>query len=351
MNLLSIVILNWNGKSFLEQFLGTLIENSAQDNVEIVVADNASTDGSVYFLQQEYPEIKLICFDENHGFAGGYNKALERLESKYFLLLNSDIEVTKDWLLPMIEFMESNPEAAACGPKIMDYNQRTYFEYAGAAGGYIDRFGYTFCRGRIFDFLEEDKGQYDQTVEIFWASGACFMIRSDVFQSMSGFDDQFFAHMEEVDLCWRMKKKGHSIWFIPGSRVYHVGGGTLPQGNPYKTYLNFRNNLIMLYKNLSRERYRLTIFIRLLLDGLSAFRFLFRGSFKDFRAIRLAHFDFFFKIKSYRKFRRENNSINKNVSKNEIYRGSIVIDYFLSGINTFDRLKYGFSRKIRRLET
>ncbi|MCK4749664.1 MAG: glycosyltransferase family 2 protein, partial [Bacteroidales bacterium] len=253
MNFVSIVILNWNGKEFLRQFLPKLLEHSAVPGVEIVIADNASTDGSLEFLKEEYPEIRVVIHDRNYGFSGGYNRAFEELESKYYLLLNSDIEVTPGWLSPLLERMEEDEQIAACTPKIMDYHNRLQFEYAGAAGGYLDRYGYPFCRGRIFDTLEEDRQQYDDDIEIFWGSGACLLVRSELFSQAGGLDEKFFAHMEEIDLCWRLKRLGYRIEYVARSCVYHVGGGTLPKSNPMKTFLNFRNNLLLLYKNLPKK--------------------------------------------------------------------------------------------------
>ena len=343
MNLVSIVILNWNGKAFLEKFLKILIKHSKIPGVEIIIADNASTDDSLLFLEENFPDIKIISFDKNYGFTEGYNKALQQLESKYYLLLNSDIEVTEGWLEPLINFMEQNADVAACGPKILDYNRRTHFEYAGAAGGFIDKYGYTFCRGRIFDFLEEDTGAYDQGVDIFWASGACLMVRSDIFHEAGGFDPYFFAHMDEVDLCWRIKKRGHRICFVPDSCIFHVGGGTLPKSNPFKTYLNFRNNLLLLYKNLPGKGFYRIFFTRMILDGISAFRFLIRGAFKDFKAVFKAHIDFYSVRKGYRKFRQENIYPSNYVIFAEIYPRSIIVDFFLLKRRTFYQLRNRFN--------
>ncbi|MEA3463228.1 MAG: glycosyltransferase family 2 protein, partial [Bacteroidota bacterium] len=238
MKLVSIVILNWNGKAHLEQFLPLLVRHTTLPGVEIVVADNGSVDNSLEFLKKEHPHIRIIELEKNHGFSGGYNRAFEQLDTKYMLLLNSDIEVTEGWLEPMLELMEKDDKVGACSPKILDFKRRTHFEYAGAAGGFIDRYGYPFCRGRIFDHLEEDKGQYNDATDLFWGSGACLMVRTDLYRESGGLDEQFFAHMEEIDLCWRLQQMGYRIRFVPSSTVYHVGGATLQRGNPLKTFLN-----------------------------------------------------------------------------------------------------------------
>lgn len=340
MKLVSIVILNWNGKNFLEQFLPVLISNSKMDGAEIVVADNASSDDSIAFLEKEYPDIRLIKLDKNYGFTGGYIRALEQLDSRYFLLLNSDIEVSPGWLEPLVSHMEANESCAACTPKIKDYNNKTRLEYAGAAGGYIDRYGYPFCRGRIFDALEEDNGQYDQVKDIFWGSGACLLVRAKDYIAVGGLDEQFFAHMEEIDLCWRLKRAGKSVSFIPDSEVYHVGGGTLARGNPRKTYLNFRNNLLLLYKNLPAKKRNSILFYRMILDGISAFRFLLGGSPKDFSAVLRAHRDYYGMKKSYKGTGNKNKLPDNNVIVSGIYPGSIVSEFFLKGKKTFGVLNW-----------
>ena len=340
MTRVSIVILNWNGKHYLEQFLAILDEHSRLEGVEIVVADNLSTDGSVEYLESEFPGIRLIKLDRNYGFTGGYNRALSRLDSTYYLLLNSDVEVTAGWLEPLLDFMDQHPACSVCMPKILDHSQRTRFEYAGAAGGYIDRFGYPFCRGRIFDTLEEDHGQYDKPAEIFWATGACMMVRADLFREAGGLDEQFFAHMEEIDLCWRLKRMGYRNFCIPSSRVYHVGGGTLPYGDPMKTYYNFRNNLLLLYKNLPVRKMRKTILARLVLDGISALRFLLKGSFSEFRALLKAHRDFSGMRRAYKGTGKDTEFKRNDVIVNCIYPGSIVAGFFLKGRKTFSELKW-----------
>lgn len=269
MDKLAIVILNWNGERMLKEYLPSVLEYS-KDEAVVYVADNASTDGSVKMIKDLFPQCKIIILDENWGFAEGYNKALKQIEAQYFLLLNSDIEVTKGWLTPLINFLDNTPEAAACQPKLMSIADRQKFEYAGAAGGYIDKYGYPFCRGRIFDTIEEDKGQYDQPVSVMWATGAALMIRSSDYWEAGGLDGRFFAHCEEIDLCWRLRIMGRTIACIPQSIVYHVGGGTLPKANPRKTFLNFRNNLTMIYKCASDDELAHVMRMRWWLDMLAA---------------------------------------------------------------------------------
>ena len=269
MDKLAIVILNWNGERMLKEYLPSVLEYS-KDEAVVYVADNASTDGSVKMIKDLFPQCKTIMLDENWGFAEGYNKALKQIEAQYFLLLNSDIEVTKGWLTPLIDFLDNTPEAAACQPKLMSIADRQKFEYAGAAGGYIDKYGYPFCRGRIFDTIEEDKGQYDQPVSVMWATGAALMIRSSDYWKAGGLDGRFFAHCEEIDLCWRLRIMGRTIACIPQSIVYHVGGGTLPKANPRKTFLNFRNNLTMIYKWASDDELAHVMRMRWWLDMLAA---------------------------------------------------------------------------------
>ena len=327
----AVVILNWNGKSFLEKFLPSVISNSV--GATIYVADNASSDGSLDYLKENYPTVKLIDNGENLGFAGGYNKALEKLEEEFFVLLNSDVEVTPNWLEPIIQLFDSDSNIVACQPKILSYHDKSSFEYAGAAGGFIDKFGYPFCRGRIFDSLENDNGQYDSVEEIFWATGACLFIRSKVYKELGGLDADFFAHMEEIDLCWRIKRAGYSIKVQPASVVYHVGGGTLSKSNPFKTFLNFRNGLELLAKNLPKNELLPKLFIRMVLDGMAAFKFLISGKGKDFLAVIHAHFDF------YRRLRKTLGKRTGNyIPVKGQYSGNIVLDYFLKGRKKFSDL-------------
>ncbi len=289
---IAVVILNWNGKRFLEKFLPSVISSGDRD-FEVIIADNGSSDDSVQFLRVTYPEIRLILFEKNHGFAGGYNKALKEVNAEYYILLNSDVEVPKGWITPMVELLDSDKSIAACQPKVLSYEHKTRFEYSGAAGGWLDKYGYPFAKGRIFDICEEDNGQYDQQEEIFWASGAALFIRSSVFHETGGFDEYFFAHQEEIDLCWRIQLAGYRIFSCPRSVVYHVGGGTLPRGNTKKTYLNFRNNKIMLSKNLPLSKKLWVMPMRNLLDAVSAWKGLLNGDGGYFVAIVRAHMAFF----------------------------------------------------------
>lgn len=286
----AVIILNWNGKKLLERYLPSVITHS--ENAKIYVADNASTDDSLNYLSRAYPEIAILKNVSNLGFAGGYNKALQYVEEDIYVLLNNDVEVTHGWLTGICSVFETSDKIAAVQPKIKSIQNPKQFDYAGAAGGFIDALGYPFCRGRIFDHIEEDKGQYDTDIEIFWASGACFAIRKDCFRQAKGFDESYFAHQEEIDLCWRLKNLGYSIWCSSKSEVYHQGGGTLSSSSPHKTFLNFRNSLFSVLKNLEKSPL-LIIFIRMLLDGLAAIRFLFRGEFSHFIAIFKAHLSFY----------------------------------------------------------
>ncbi len=287
----AVVILNWNGKNFLEKFLPSVL-TSTYRNIQIIVADNASTDDSIVFLQQHFPTIQIIENDTNEGFAKGYNTALKQVTAKYFVLLNSDVEVTANWIEPIIELMENNTTIAACQPKILDYKNKTYFEYAGACGGFIDALGYPFARGRVLEKIEEDKGQYNDAIPCFWATGAAMFVRASVYKQLGGLDEYFFAHQEEIDLCWRMQLSGYKVYVQPASVVYHVGGGTLPKGNTKKTYLNFRNNLIMLWKNTATKNLILKLPIRFSLDALAAYKGLFNGDVGYFFAIIKAHIHF-----------------------------------------------------------
>ncbi len=321
---LAVVILNWNGKRYLEQFLPTLLQY-LPDYAEIVVADNASTDDSVSFLKATYPSIKVLEHERNEGFAKGYNMALEKLDAPYFCLLNSDIEVTEHWIEPIIEMMDANPTIAAVQPKMLSYNRRDEFEYAGASGGFIDKFGYPFCRGRVFNNLEKDHGQYDTVTDIFWASGAAMFVRGDVFRTMGGLDADFFAHMEEIDFCWRIKNTGYKIKVNPASVVYHIGGGTLPKNNPYKTYLNFRNNLFLLLKNLPEERITKTLIAKFFLDQIAAWFFLLQGHFRDFIAVYKAMVEFY---KHYGECKEKRNTLPKLAFTDTYPKSVVFLHYF-----------------------
>ncbi|MDR1199815.1 MAG: glycosyltransferase family 2 protein [Prevotellaceae bacterium] len=327
----AVVILNWNGRKILEEFLPSVIKNTVCEQTKIVIADNGSTDDSLEFLLQNFPGTEQIILDRNYGFAGGYNRALEKISAKYFVLLNSDVEVTENWLAPLISHLDENDNVAACMPKILSYRQKTHFEYAGAAGGYIDRYGYPFCRGRILNSIEIDEKQYDMPVNVFWAAGACMIVRSEIYNRLKGFDEDFFAHMEEIDLCWRIQHAGYSLACIPQSAVFHLGGGTLETDNPKKIYLNFRNNLFMLVKNLPEKKFKRTVFARLALDFFSAAVFLVSLKLTGFAAVIKAHFHFYKSIGILRKKRREILEFSKISEVPNMYGKSILLKFFKSG--------------------
>ena len=326
---IAVVILNWNGQKLLEQFLPSIIDFSKE--ATIYVADNASTDASVAYVTTNFPNITILQNAQNFGFAKGYNVALRNVNADVFALVNSDIEVTKNWLQPIIATFIKEPLTAIIQPKILDYKNKGCYEYAGAAGGFIDKYGYPFCRGRIFETLEKDTQQYDDVSEIFWASGACFFIRQPVFSDLNGFDEDFFAHQEEIDLCWRAFNNNYVAKYNSKSVVYHVGGATLEKSNPQKTYLNFRNSLLMLAKNLPKNKFVSIILIRMLLDGIAGFQFLWKGKFSHFSAILKAHFSFYFMIRSTLNKR---NGIQK---QNYFYTKSIVYQYFIKKGTIFEK--------------
>jgi GT2 family glycosyltransferase len=330
----AVVILNWNGRHYLEQFLPSVVASS-YPNLEICVGDNASTDDSVQFLKKHYPKIRLIQNDKNYGFAGGYNRVLAQVDAEYVVLLNSDVEVDKNWINPVIELLESNPQIAAAQPKLLSYRDKSIFEYAGAAGGFIDYLGYPFCRGRIFDTVEKDEGQYNQASEIFWASGAAFFIRKKAWDEINGFDEDFFAHMEEIDLCWRLKSRDYQIWYCPEASVYHVGGGTLAAESPFKTFLNFRNNLWMIHKNYPAKTAFFKVFIRFFLDFVTLLKFLVEGKPKNAAAISKAHVAF---LKSWKTNAAKRQLVNPDRNTHDIYPRSIVWDYFIRKKKKFSDL-------------
>jgi GT2 family glycosyltransferase len=323
-----IVILNWNGAEILPRFLPSVLTNTPAD-VEIVVADNGSTDDSVAILQRDFPTVRLVCLDRNYGFAGGYNRALKEIEADYYILLNSDVETPAGWCEPLIEMLAGHPDVAAVAPKLLSYTDRTKFEYAGASGGFIDALGYPFCRGRILGRVETDHGQYDDAREVFWATGACMACRADVFHSLSGFDEDFFAHQEEIDLCWRMWSAGWRVMVEPRSAVYHLGAGTLPP-SAKKLYYNYRNNLAMLYKNLPDKQMRLTVFVRMVLDGCSAMIYLMRGERKNFKAVMNAHRDFKAMRRDTLPEKRREIQTATTASPKGVYRGLILLRCFLN---------------------
>jgi GT2 family glycosyltransferase len=326
----AVVILNWNGKQLLEQFLPSVVQYS--EEATVYLADNASTDDSVAFVKEQFPEVAVVINETNTGYAGGYNEALQHLEADIYALVNSDIEVSENWLQPIIKAFQNEPTTAIIQPKILDYKNKDYFEYAGAAGGFIDQYGYPFCRGRIFNTLEKDLGQYDTNQEIFWASGACFFIRSNVYKELKGFDTSFFAHQEEIDLCWRAINKGHTIKYLFESKVFHVGGATLQQGNPKKTELNFRNSLLMLTKNLPKKVLFRVLFIRMVLDGIAGIKFLLEGQPKHFVAVLKAHFSF------YQRFAINYNKRDTYQQTKYYFTKSIVLSYFIKKIHFFNEL-------------
>lgn len=333
----AIVILNWNGLEFLKMFLGKVIDLSASPDVSIYVVDNNSVDGSTDWVMATFPIVNVVRLDKNYGFAGGYNLALNQIKADYYVILNSDIEVTDDWLNPMISYLDQNPDVASCMPKVLSWKNREYFEYAGACGGYIDKYGYPFCRGRIFDKIEKDNGQYNTVTDIFWSTGACMCVRSTAWHECDGFDADFFAHMEEIDLCWRFAHAGYRISVIPESIVYHVGGGTLPYDSPFKTYLNFRNSLYLLYKNLEEKRIRI-MFIRKILDGIAALRFLFKGKPQAFKAVFKAHIDFYRNLTILKQKRQK--VLSKKIYNPCILNKSIVFEFYARGLKTFSQLNF-----------
>ena len=335
MSVAKIVILNWNGVDHLRRFLPSVMA-AAPAGVEVVVADNGSTDGSVAVLGSEFPTVRIVRLDRNYGFAGGYNRALRQVEADYYILLNSDVETPAGWLDPLLDTLERNPDVAVVSPKLISSEDRRLFEYAGAAGGYIDRLGYPFCRGRILRTVEEDRGQYDDARDLFWVSGAAFCCRADVFRALGGFDDDFFAHMEEIDLCWRMQLAGYRVRVVPESMVYHLGGGTLQTDSPSKVFYNHRNNLAMLYKCSSSGQRLLVSVLRPALDVLAALSYLVQGRADNFRAVFRAWRDFLKWHPSLAEKRRAIQTSRK-AGVRHIYRGSILLRYFLGG-RTFGRL-------------
>ena len=333
----AVVILNWNGEAMLRRFLPTVVRYSC-DEAEIWVADNASDDASVQLLREHFPSVRLIQLDKNYGFAEGYNRALAQIEAEYYVLLNSDVEVTHHWLTPLVEYMDAYPDVAACQPKLHSEANRDYFEYAGASGGFIDRYGYPFCRGRIFNTVEEDNGQYDYIIDILWATGACMLIRSADYREVHGLDGRFFAHNEEIDLCWRLRQRGRRIVCIPESEVYHVGGGTLPKSNPTKTFLNFRNNLTMLYKNLPDGELKGVMRVRRVLDYVAALKMLVADrSWADFKAVVKARRAFYRWRHNFDDDRREIGR-TRTAGPSERVGYSILWQYYVKGRKTFSRL-------------
>lgn len=335
----AVVILNWNGRKMMERYLPNVKQHTAAE-ASIIVADNASTDDSVEWLKANHPDVGLITLDRNYGFAEGYNQALAHVDADYYVLLNSDVECTPHWIQPIINMMEREEKVAVAQPKLLMYDQKDTFEYAGGAGGFIDSYGYPFCRGRLFNTMEKDHGQYDDECDIFWATGAAMFVRSSVWKQVGGLDADFFAHMEEIDFCWRAQNHGYRVRYCPESVLYHVGGGTLPKSSPFKTRLNFRNNLSMLYKNLPEDRLKKVLRRRMLLDGIAALKFLLQGHFGEFKAVREAH-------KEYRALRpqlKEKRAALKQTAVAGIYQRLLLIDYYFRGSKTFSSLKGEFSK-------
>lgn len=327
----AVVILNWNGKALLERFLPSVMAYS--EEAQVYVADNASTDDSIIFLEEHYPQIRIIRNQDNYGYAKGYNEALKGVNEPYWVLLNSDVEVTENWLKSPLELFESDSQIAAIQPKLLDYKNKSFFEYAGAAGGFIDKYGFPFCRGRIFSTLEKDNGQYNQIEDIFWASGACLFIRKSVFEQLGGFDEDFFAHQEEIDLCWRIQNQNLKIKYTPDSVVYHVGGATLKEGSPQKTFLNFRNSLYSLLKNHPKKDLFITFFIRLCLDGIAGVFFMLQGKPRHVWAIIKSHFVVYANLKKTLTKRKDSQK------PDYFYTKSIVFDYFIRGQKVFQMHK------------
>ncbi|MCF8320401.1 MAG: glycosyltransferase family 2 protein [Flavobacterium sp.] len=324
---IAVVILNWNGKKLLEQFLPSVVQNSSE--ADVYLADNNSSDDSISYITTHFPSVQIIKNEYNFGFAQGYNEALKSVDADIFALVNSDVEVTQNWLQPIIETFKNEPNTAIVQPKILDYKRKDYFEYAGAGGGFIDQYGYPYCRGRVFETIEKDWGQYNDACEIFWASGACFFIRSSVYSELNGFDGDFFAHQEEIDLCWRAKNKKYTIKYNGLSTIYHVGGATLNEESPKKTFLNFRNSLFMLTKNLPKHELFRIVFFRMVLDGIAGIRFLFQGKFTHLFAVLKAHFHYY-------------HLINRNLNKRSDFQlksyfkiNSIVYNYFIKKRHNF----------------
>lgn len=333
----AVVILNYNGAGMLRRFLPSVIKYSPE--ASIYVADNGSSDESCDVVRNEFPAVKLMVLDHNYGFAEGYNRALAQVDEEYAVLLNSDVEVTRGWLSPMTQFLDSNPEVAACQPKLLSFKQKDFLEYAGAAGGFIDKWGYTFCRGRIFNTVERDSGQYDDTTDVFWATGAALMIRNEVYKNNGGLDGRFFAHMEEIDLCWRLRSRGYRIACVPQSHVYHVGGATLKKENPQKTYLNFRNNLLMIYKNAPDCQLKKIMLFRKVFDNVAALKFLASGDYAAFKAVRKARRDFKAMRSGYDKARAENMKLAVTTRIPEVLKSSILYKYYLGFKHTYSSLK------------
>lgn len=332
MEKVAVIVLNWNGEKLLQQYLPSVLSHTPPYLGRVVVVDNHSDDRSVEFLRNDFPDVELVCFDKNYGFAGGYNRIIAQVETEYVVLLNSDVEVEAGWLQPLVDVLDNQPEVAAVQPKLRSWEKRGYFEYAGASGGYIDCYGFPFCRGRILDVTEQDKGQYDDEVPVFWCSGAALCVRRQVFLDCGGLDEQFFAHMEEIDLCWRMQNAGYTLKVVPRSVVYHLGGGTLPMNHPRKLFLNYRNNLLMLHKNLGEQEYKKVMRMRRLLDGMACCIFLLKGQWANARSV----------WEAYSSFRCMKKNYERSFGGGKlwgIYRGSILYAFFVRKVRFFSQLR------------
>lgn len=328
MRKVSVIILNWNGRKMLEQFLPSVVRNTSQRWADVVVADNGSDDDSIDFLRREFPDVKIISMERNYGFAEGYNRAITSCDSEYVVLLNSDVETPEGWIEPLVEYMEEHPEVVACQPKILSYTEKEKFEHAGAAGGFVDNYGFPYCRGRIFSEVEEDRGQYDEVTQVFWATGAALFIRRKEYLSVGGLDATFFAHMEEIDFCWRLNSRGKKLVCVPQSHVFHLGGGTLNTSSPRKTYLNFRNNLLMIFKNETEDRLSKVLFMRKILDNVAALMFLLKGEKENFKAVRKARKEFK-KVKLEYQHKREENLKEQIICEYPYnYKKSIVFAFY-----------------------
>jgi hypothetical protein len=338
----AVVILNYNGEKLLRQFLPSVIQHSP--TAEIIIADNNSTDQSVSFLRQSFPALRVIQLDQNYGYCGGYNRALHQVEADYYVLLNSDIEVTPDWLSPMIGLLDRDTTVAAVQPKVLSYHNKNKFEYAGAGGGFIDALGYPFCRGRVFNYIEEDLGQYNDEREVFWATGACLMIRSQAFKKFGGFDEDFFAHMEEIDLCWRIQRTTQKVYYCGKSSIYHMGAGTLGYSHPQKTFLNFRNGLTLLLKHLNTGELIYKLPLRILLDWVAALQYMIRGEPSNFEAVIRAHYNFLLNLNRDLRKRRAIRKYFPSYCRTMIYEGSVVLDHFMRGKKTIEVPKIASSR-------
>lgn len=339
MKKIAVVILNWNGRDLLRKYLPSVVAFSDPELADVYVADNGSDDDSVSVLQSEFPTVKIIQLDRNYGFAEGYNLAIEQIEEEYVLLLNSDVRVTENWLNPLFDYMDSHPQIAACQPKIRSDRNPERFEHAGASGGFIDRWGYPFCRGRLFHILEEDEEQYNSIMSVFWATGAALLTRTALFKTAGGLDGSFFAHMEEIDYCWRLWARGYDIVAIPDSVVFHLGAATLQKESPRKTYLNFRNNLLMLYKNESKWKCRRVLLARFFLDFVAALKMFVTGEKANAGAVMKAVRDFYSMRSKYRTKRDQNQQLRKRKSIPSQYKGSLLIDFYLKGIRKFSQMK------------